>query len=209
MRIVRTGPDRFNISDLLERPREPSGGLRVTVDHFAIKDGWVSLEDRVLSPVRTWRSENIQLDARDITTTARRGTAVGSTTVAGALVTLRVSELQLVPVHLHADVNIRDLDLTLVDLYMPPDSVAEVESGVVLGLGLLRVLEAGQHQTQVIVAVAEFPAIFWVVGKLGQQLLAEGKGGALFRTVKVSTGSGKKYCEKGRCGVAHRRARWC
>ena len=130
VRIVRTGPDRFNISDLLERPREPSGGLRVTVDHFAIKDSWVSLEDRVLSPVRTWRSENIQLDARDITTTARRGTAVGSTTVAGALVTLRVSELQLVPVHLHADVNIRDLDLTLVDLYMPPDSVAEVESGV-------------------------------------------------------------------------------
>jgi Domain of Unknown Function (DUF748) len=130
VRIVRTGPDRFNISDLLERPRQPSGGFQVTVDHFAIRSGWVALEDRVLSPVRTWRSDDIRLDARDITTTARKGTAVGSTTVAGALVTLRVSDLQLVPVHLHADVNIRDLDLTLADLYLPPAAVAQVESGV-------------------------------------------------------------------------------
>ena len=131
VRIVRTGPDRFNISDLLERPREPSTGFTITVDHFAIKDGSVTLEDRVLSPPHTWRSENIQLDARDITTTSRKGTAVGSTTLAGALVTVRVSDLQLVPVHLHADVNIRDLDLTLVDLYTPPDAPMEFESGVI------------------------------------------------------------------------------
>src|SRR5205814_8204213 len=117
-------------SDILDRPREPSGGFTMTLDHFAIKGGSVVLEDRVLTPARTWRSENITLEARDLTTSARKGLAFGSTTVAGALVTVRVSDLQLFPIHLHSDVNIRDLDLTLVDLYMPPNSPAEVASGV-------------------------------------------------------------------------------
>lgn len=130
VRIVRVGPDRFNISDIIERPRQPSGGFTLTLDHFAVKGGSIVLEDRVLTPTRTWRSENIALEARNVTTSERTGTAVGSTTVAGALVTVRVSDLQLFPIHLHSEVNIRDLDLTLVDLYMPPDSPAEVESGV-------------------------------------------------------------------------------
>jgi len=130
VRIVRVGPDRFNISDLLERPREPSTGFSIAVDHFAVRGGSVVLEDRVLTPTRTWRSENIALEARNITTRAAEGTAYGSSTVAGALVTLRVSELRLFPIHLHADVNIRDLDLTLADLYLPPSAPATIESGV-------------------------------------------------------------------------------
>jgi Domain of Unknown Function (DUF748) len=130
VRIVRVGPDRFNISDILERPRPTASGFALTVDHFAIQGGSVTLEDRVLKPARTWRSDNIRLDARDLTTSARKGTAFGSTTVAGALVTVRVSNLQLFPIHMHADVNIRDLDLTLVDLYLPPDAPTAVERGV-------------------------------------------------------------------------------
>ena len=130
VRIVRTGPDRFNISDILDRPREPGGGFAITLDHVAIRGGTIVLEDRVLTPARTWRAENVVLEARDLTTSGARGTAVSSTTVAGALVTVRVNDLRLFPIHMHADVNIRDLDLTLVDLYLPPNSPTEVESGV-------------------------------------------------------------------------------
>src|SRR4029453_13879517 len=47
-RIVRLGPNRYNISDLLDRPSSSSGGLDVSVDHLTITGGWVELEDRVL-----------------------------------------------------------------------------------------------------------------------------------------------------------------
>ena len=130
VRIVRVAPNRFNISDLLERPRTAGGGLNVDVEQFVIAGGWVEMEDRVLKPTRTWRSENLRLDARDVSTRHRGGMAIGSTTLAVALVNVRVDDLQLFPVHLRAHVNVRDLDLTLAALYMPADTLLTVESGV-------------------------------------------------------------------------------
>jgi len=130
VRIVRVAPNRFNISDLLERPRTAGGGLNVDVEQLVIAGGWVELEDRVLTPTRTWRSENLRLDARNVTTRHRGGTAIGSTTLAGALVNVRVDDLQLSPVHLRASINVRDLDLTLAALYMPADTLLTVDSGV-------------------------------------------------------------------------------
>jgi Domain of Unknown Function (DUF748) len=130
VRIVRVAPNRFNVSDLLDRPRQSSGGLDVRIDRFVIAGGWVELEDRVLKPTRTWRSADLRLDARDVTTRDRHGFAVGSTTLAGALVNVRVEDLQLLPVHLRAQINVRDLDLTLVALYLPADTLLTVESGV-------------------------------------------------------------------------------
>jgi uncharacterized protein involved in outer membrane biogenesis len=131
VRIVRTGPDRFNISDLLERRGPARQAVAVSVDRFTVTGGWVQLEDRTLSPTRTWRSEHIWLQAQDVTTRGPHGTAVGSTTVAGALVTLRVEDLQLAPVHLRAHVNVRDLDLTLAALYLPPDAAVRLARGTV------------------------------------------------------------------------------
>ena len=128
-RIVRLGPNRYNISDLLDRPSS-SGGLDVSVDHFTITGGWVELEDRVLKPARTWRSADIRLDARNLTTLARTGTAIGFTTFAGALVNLRLEEVQLGPVHLRALLNVRDLDLALAAVYLPGDAPLKIERGV-------------------------------------------------------------------------------
>ena len=131
VRIVRVGPNRFNISDLLERPREPTRGFPMTIDHLAIRGGSVELEDRVLKPPRTWRSQDIQLEARDVGTSGRHGVAVGSTTLAGALITVRVSDLQLFPVHLRAEVNVRDVDLALAALYLPATGGVRLEQGLV------------------------------------------------------------------------------
>ena len=128
VRIVRVGPNRFNISDLLERPAGPRA-LDISVDHFSIAGGRVALEDRTLTPARTWQSDDIRLDARNVTTLGRRGTAVGSTTIAGSLVTVRVEDLQLAPVHLRAWVNVRDLDLRLVALYVAADGPLVLERG--------------------------------------------------------------------------------
>ena len=127
-RIVRIGPNRFNISDLLGRPARPRA-LDISVDHFSIAGGRVALEDRTLTPARTWQSDDIRLDARNVTTLGRRGTAVGSTTIAGSLVTVRVEDLQLAPVHLRAGINVRDLDLRLAALYFPADGPVVLERG--------------------------------------------------------------------------------
>ena len=131
VRVVRVGPSRFNISDLLDRPASGRRLLDVSIDRFTIAGGWVALEDRLLTPARTWRSDDLRLDARDLTTLAPRGTAVASTTIAGALVTVRVEELQLAPVHLRASVNLRDLDLRLPALYLPADGPVTLERGTV------------------------------------------------------------------------------
>jgi uncharacterized protein involved in outer membrane biogenesis len=138
VRIVRIGQDRFNISDLLGRPASRRL-FDVSIDRLTIAGGWVALEDRVLAPARTWRSDDIRLDARDLTTLAPKGTAVGSTTIAGALVTVRVDDLRLAPVHLRASVNVRDLDLRLPALYMPADAPLTLERGTLDGALSIRV----------------------------------------------------------------------
>jgi len=130
LRIVRLGPNRYNISDLLGQGQQSGGALDVSIDHFTISGGWVELEDRVLKPARTWRSEGIQLDARHLSTLDRQGTAIAFTTFAGALVNLRVEELQLAPVHLRAFLNVRDLDLALAAVYLPGDAPLKIERGV-------------------------------------------------------------------------------
>jgi len=129
-RIVRLGPNRYNISDLLPQGPQTSGTLDVSIDHFTITGGWVELEDRVLKPARTWRSDDIRLDARNLTTLDRKGTAIGFTTFAGALVNLRIEELRLAPVHLRAFLNVRDLDLALAAVYLPGDAPLKIEQGV-------------------------------------------------------------------------------
>ena len=84
----------------------------------------------MLKPARTWRSADIRLDARNLTTLARTGTAIGFTTFAGALVNLRLEEVQLGPVHLRALLNVRDLDLALAAVYLPGDAPLKIERGV-------------------------------------------------------------------------------
>ncbi|HUK63196.1 MAG TPA: DUF748 domain-containing protein, partial [Dongiaceae bacterium] len=129
-RIVRLGPNRYNVSDLLPQGPSSGGGLDISIDHATITGGWIELVDRVLKPARTWRSDEIRLDARNLSTLDRRGTAIGFTTVAGALVNLRVEEMQLAPVHLRAFLNVRDLDLALAAVYLPGDAPLKIEQGV-------------------------------------------------------------------------------
>src|SRR5215813_11138070 len=57
-RIVRLEPNRYNISDLLGPGQPTSRAVGISIDHFTIAGGWVELEDRVLKPARTWRSDS-------------------------------------------------------------------------------------------------------------------------------------------------------
>src|SRR5688572_19920257 len=128
VRVVRVGPDEFNFSDLI-RNSETGGGLDVTVDRFVLTAGTVSLEDQALPERRTWTSENMAIDARNVSTRRDDGSAVGRSITAGAPVTLEITNLRLRPVHLQATVRVEGLDLTPARIYLPPDAPVVLESG--------------------------------------------------------------------------------
>jgi hypothetical protein len=129
VRIVRFAGNRFNISDLLERPSRPPSGIGVTIDRMRVVDGAVTLEDRTLRPPRTWRSERIAIEARNLSTTRTDGTADGSTIVAGAPVHVHVEDLRLAPIHVRAHVTVGNVDLALLRLYLPGNAGVLPERG--------------------------------------------------------------------------------
>src|SRR5919109_2263697 len=131
VRIVRFAGNRFNISDLLDRPARPPSGLGVTIDHMRITDSTVVLEDRPLRPPRTWKSERIAIEARNVSTTRGDGTADGSTIVAGSPVHVHVEDLRLMPIHVRAHVTVGNADLALLRLYLPGNAAVLPESGTV------------------------------------------------------------------------------
>src|SRR5438552_6194696 len=95
LRIVRIGPQEFNVSDLLK----PGGGgsrLAVTIDHFDVRDGVVAIEDKTATPARAWRVDGVTLEARNASTVATRpaGTVTLNARVAGAPLALALHDVR-------------------------------------------------------------------------------------------------------------------
>ncbi len=127
LRVVRTGPRAFNVSDLVGRPSTAGGGstgLGLTVDHFALRGGAVTLEDRTLAPARTWRVERLALEVHGVSTRAgaKPGTVTLSAVAAGSPVSLWAGGVRLAPLAFSATVNARSVDASLAALYLPPGS---------------------------------------------------------------------------------------
>lgn len=76
VRLVRTGPGRFNVSDLLpDTPPAAPSRWTVTVDRLTISDGVVHARDEVVAPPSKWEVRDLWADAGDLTT--RPGAAPG------------------------------------------------------------------------------------------------------------------------------------
>ncbi|HEY3065933.1 MAG TPA: DUF748 domain-containing protein [Methylomirabilota bacterium] len=127
--VVRFSHDEFNISDLIKRQGGDRRPLAVTVDRFALARGTVLLEDRSISPWRVWKSEDVTIDARNVSTRRDDGEANGSTTVNGSPITVRVEHLRLAPVHLNAVVRAQRVDMSLARVYLPPDTPVILDRG--------------------------------------------------------------------------------
>src|SRR5262245_15103393 len=121
VRVGRLG-EQFNFSDLIERSQPAEKPIDITIDRFTIAGGTVAFEDRALAEPRTWASENIEIQAENLSTRRADGTAHGTSVTAGAPGTIEISNLRLRPVHLDAVVVVKGLDLGLARLYLPPDA---------------------------------------------------------------------------------------
>ena len=111
VRVIRYPGDEFNLSDLVRQSGEASRVLEVTVDRFVVVNGTTTLEDRALPEPRTWRSEQMAVEAHGLSSRPQYGTAVASSVTGGAPVSVRVERLRLYPIDLEATVTIDGLDL--------------------------------------------------------------------------------------------------
>ena len=133
LRIVRTGPETFNISDVLARLGKGHGTApAVTIARLDLVGGTVVIEDRTLTPPRTWRVE-AELHATDASTVAGAppGAATLNAVAAGAPISLSVADLRLSPLHLRATLSARDIDATLAAIFLPPRSPLSPTRGMV------------------------------------------------------------------------------
>ena len=133
LRVVRTTGGVLNIADLLRpgRPRERPPA--VTLDRLALVGGAVLFEDRTLTPPRTWRAEALTIEGALLSTVdpEPRGRVRLSVTVAGAPLLVEATEVSLARSHGRTRVTLRDLDATLANLYLPPDTAVALERAVV------------------------------------------------------------------------------
>ena len=113
VRVVRQPDGDFNFSDLLRGPAAAARPLDLEVERFSLRGGTVVLVDRALAEPRTWTSERIEIDARNVSTRHARGSATGRSVTAGAPVTIEVTRLRLHPVELQATVVSEGVDLGL------------------------------------------------------------------------------------------------
>jgi hypothetical protein len=131
VRIVRTGPGDFNVSDLLAGG---GGGdtSALTIDRVALVGGAAVIEDRTLAPPRTWRV-SLELHAQDVSSVAGAppGKAAVSALVEGAPVSLSIEDLRLSPLQFRAALTARDIDASLAGLYVPADSPLRPGRGTV------------------------------------------------------------------------------
>jgi Domain of Unknown Function (DUF748) len=128
VRVIRLAKD-FNFSDLIESSGAVEKAVDVTVDRFSLVDGTITFEDRALPERRTWTSDDIQIEARNVSTLRDDGTVVASSVTAGAPHFVEIERFRLYPIHLQATVTARGLDLALARLYLPSDAPVVLDRG--------------------------------------------------------------------------------
>ena len=128
LRVIRLG-NTFNFSDLFEGSEATQKRLDVTVDRFTLIDGTVAFEDRALPEHRTWTSDDIQIEAHNVSTLRDDGTVIASSMTAGAPNLVEIEQFRLYPIHLKAMVTVKGLDLSLARLYWPPDAPVVLDRG--------------------------------------------------------------------------------
>lgn len=129
VRVVRLPTGLFNLSDLIQRSESNGRPLDVTVDHFSLRGGTVTLEDRALPESRTWTSEQITIEASNVSTRRNDGRALARSVTAGAPVSVEMTGLRLYPIHLRATVTVEGLDITPAQIYFQPDAAVVIQGG--------------------------------------------------------------------------------
>lgn len=134
IRVVRTGPATFNFSDLVAptaAPEAPRRRVAFTVDRVRLVDGALIAHDEAITPSRTWKVDQLSVEARDLST--RPAGDGGAVTVAFKLgdtpISLKADAVRLVPTGARAALTVGGFDLAPLLPYLPQTPPASLRSG--------------------------------------------------------------------------------
>jgi hypothetical protein len=131
--LERTEPERFNVSDILERlaARPPGEPVDAVVETLVVRGGRLRLHDRAVEPERRWVLGDVELQAHDIVTSTdvAEGRARATFVLAGAPGTLEVQRLGVRPPRAQASLTVEDLDVAGLAAYFPADAAVWLSGG--------------------------------------------------------------------------------
>ena len=144
VRIVRTERGELNIADLLRRPPSREAPPAVSIDRLTLTAGALTVEDRALATARIWRAEAITVEASALSTVdaAPRGALRLAASVAGAPLSVELTELGLVPLRARARVALKSVDVAVAQIVAPADAPLVLDRAA-LTADLTAALEGG------------------------------------------------------------------
>jgi uncharacterized protein involved in outer membrane biogenesis len=129
---------RLTVDDLRAR-----GGV-LELKRLAVDGGRAVIEDARLGTAKRWQVDGLAFEARDLSSAraATPGTASAHASIAGADLSVWAGDIRLAPVQAHATVIVRNVDLALARIYLPPDLPVVPERGVINATFLV---DHGEH----------------------------------------------------------------
>ena len=129
-RLIRTGPDAFNFSDIMERlpkpdPNAKPGRLSVTLDRIALERSRITVEDHAVTPVADWSLQSLDAEASGFSTDKRRPPAQASVRLKSGDASVEFDKIRfkLAPFAVSASIKLAGFDLTRVKPYITDPEV--------------------------------------------------------------------------------------
>jgi uncharacterized protein DUF748 len=124
-RLIRTAPDTFNFSDIIERlpkpdPNAKPGRLSVTLDHVALARSKVMIQDHAVTPTADWSLQSLDAEASGFSTDTRRAPAEASVRLKSgeASVEFQKIRFKLQPFAASASIKLAGFDATRLKPYI-------------------------------------------------------------------------------------------
>ncbi|HEU5191132.1 MAG TPA: DUF748 domain-containing protein [Methylomirabilota bacterium] len=124
-RLIRTAPDTFNFSDIIDRlpkpdPNAKPGRLSVTLDHVALARSKVTIVDHAVTPAADWSLQSLDAEASSFSTDTRHAPAEASVRLKSgeASVEFQKIRFKLQPFATSASIKLAGFDATRLKPYI-------------------------------------------------------------------------------------------
>jgi hypothetical protein len=129
-RLIRTGPETFNFSDIIERlpkadPNAKPGRLSVTLDRVALGRSRITVQDHAVTPMADWSLQSLDAQASGFSTDQRRAPAQASVRLKSREASVEFDKIRfkLAPFAVSASLKLAGFDLTRIKPYITDPEV--------------------------------------------------------------------------------------
>jgi uncharacterized protein involved in outer membrane biogenesis len=128
-RLIRTGPETFNFSDIMERlPKaDPNAKprLSVTLDRVALGRSRITVQDRAVTPMADWSLQSLDAEATGFSTDAKHAPAQAAVRLKSGDASVEIEKVRfkLAPFAVAASLKLAGFDLTRIKPYVTDPEV--------------------------------------------------------------------------------------